>query len=317
MRWAGTSASKIRTSEKEHLVEGIGSTLVCLGVLFLLGFPLLSYAFFWYEAANSPYRVTLKELSGGKTGRWLLRGYLSGVLSLTFTILLFPLGLRRKLQRPAPRPNTVHPPVLLVHGLYHNAGCWTLFRRPLQRAGFTNIYAFQYNSWTGRFEEILKDLEKYVEEVEAQFPGQGVVLVGHSLGGLLCRTLMEGPTGRNRNVLGLITLGTPHHGSKLGALGPGRLAQRLTYRGAIVAWIERNTADATACPTIPKMALYSPVDNMVLPHDALFPHQRDWELLRTAPISHVHMLYHRKTALQIIQCISRIEEGADNLYKQP
>jgi len=298
-------------------MEGVGSTLLCLGVLFLLGFPLLSYAFFWYEAANSPYKVTLKELSGGKTGRWLLAGYLSSVLSLTLIILLYLLGLRRKLQRPVPQPDTMHPPVILVHGLYHNAGAWTLFRRRLQRAGFANIYPFQYNSWTARFEDILKNLERYVEEVETLFPGRKVVLVGHSLGGLLCRALMEGPTGHRRNVLGLITLGTPHHGSKLAALGPGSLSQHLTYRGAIVTWIERNTVDVTARPAIPKMALYSPIDNMVLPHDALFPHQRDWELFRTAPICHVHMLFNRKTALQAIQCISQIEEGVDKSHERP
>jgi len=289
-------------------MEGIGSTLLCSGVSFLLGFPLLSYAFFWYETANSTYRKTLREISGGQTGLWVLWGYISSVLSLVCIILLYPLGLRRKLQHPDPQPDTEHSPVILVHGLYHNASAWTLFGRRLKRAGFKNIFPFQYNSWTARFEDILQDLEKYIEEVEALFPGQKVVLVGHSLGGLLCRALMEGPTAHRRRALGLVTLGTPHHGSKLAALGPGGLSQRLTHHGPIIAWIEKNTVDVTSRPAIPKTALYSPIDNMVLPADALLPPEGDWKAVMTSPICHVFMLFHHKTILQVIQCIFQIEE---------
>ncbi|KAH7885954.1 alpha beta-hydrolase [Phlebopus sp. FC_14] len=55
-----------------------------------------------------------------------------------------------------------------------------------------------------------KVLEKRISET---YPGRGVHLIGHSMGGLDCRYLTTHLTQRTFRVLSLTTIATPHHGS--------------------------------------------------------------------------------------------------------
>ena len=54
-------------------------------------------------------------------------------------------------------------------------------------------------------------------------------------------------------------------------------------------------------PGAPCVALYSPVDNMVLPNHALQATGAGWIHQETSPISHVAMLYHRQTAELVVE----------------
>lgn len=270
----------------------------------LFNLALLTYAFFWYETANSDYRTELDEMSKGKTGRWIFKGILSSFFSLMLVVFFYPLRFRKKLWHPQGDPDSILPPVVLVHGLYHNASAWVFYRRWLKRAGYTNIYAVDYGSLRPSFEEALGKLGALIGEVMEQFPGQQIVLVGHSLGGLLCRAYANDAENVSK-VSAVITLGSPHQGTKLAALGLGRLARSLIYRGALIEEIEQSAANSA----IPGLAIFSPIDNMIHPNVALKANQAGWTYQQSRPISHTAMLYHRHTAhllLDYLENISRV-----------
>jgi triacylglycerol lipase len=279
---------------------------LCLCLCLALAFGALTYAFFWYESAWSPFRETLDRRFHGKTGRALIKTVLLSVTSLMLVIVFYPLAYRHKLWHPNPDRGCALPPVLLVHGLYHNSSAWVLYRRWLKRSGFKNVYAFSYSSWKVSFSDLLEELDHQVTRLLDLFPERQVVLIGHSLGGLLSRAYVE-CTGNTGKVGAVVTLGAPHQGSKLAALGFGKLARSLLYRGALITRLE---TEARAI-SVPRLAIHSPLDNMVLPNEALRAPHAGWEYFESGPISHIGMLFHKPSAKQACEYI-RIRGGHES-----
>ena len=265
---------------------------------------LFTYALFWYETASGPYLETFRRMSGGRVKWWIARGIVSSFLSSLFVMATFPCVFLRSFRNPGYDPTCSLPPVILVHGLYHNASAWILFRRRLKVAGFRNVYTLNYSSFRTSFPELLARLDALISDVTSHFPDQQVLLVGHSLGGLLAYAYcLHHPA--SRKIAGLATLGTPFHGSRVAALGPGKLAQSIIFHGPLSEEINTPTAAFSFSP----LALYSPVDNMVLPFEALVPKDRSWRHELTPPVSHVAMLYHAGTASKVIQYLNECCES--------
>jgi len=206
---------------------------VLIIVFFLL--PLFSYLIFWYEAANSSYGMTLDHDSDGNIFLWLLRGIFSSILSNVVVLCLFPLGFMKKLWAPIPDTKKGTPTVVLIHGIYHNASAWAYYRWRLKQKGYTRIYVFSFSSWKTTFEGVYEKFEAWINRIEKECSGQDMVLVGHSLGGLLAKTYASRRDGDHASVIRrVITLGTPFMGSKMVVLGFGALARSLHYKGALL-----------------------------------------------------------------------------------
>jgi len=272
--------------------------LLFCGTVFCV--TLMSYAFFWYETFNDHASRNGHQQVFSDARRWrsMIRGLLSGLLSLILVVLFYPLGYRRRLWESQFDPTCPLPPVILVHGLFHNPSAWIAYRRWLEREGFANVYVLSFNSWRCDFSEILGQLQRLIQEVRNQHPRVSVILIGHSLGGLLCRAYIEQLDDVGR-VGAVVTLGAPHQGSKLTAFGVCALARSLAFRGPLIQDMERKRKTVN----IPCLAVYSPVDNMVLPREALRVPYDGWDYYETVPMSHLSLLFHKPTAMLIINKI--------------
>ena len=268
--------------------------LICLLVFISICASLATYSFFWYENA---WRARLSADHGSKMRMMVLTGLLSSIASVIFLMVSYPLGLIRRLWLPRDTSGA-GPIIILTHGLYHNASAWLLLRRRLQKAGFTNIFVMYYRSFFTSFEKTFNKFDKFVAEVRRTAPNQPVFLIGHSLGGLLSRVYAEKSDGAAVPAA-VITLGTPHQGSKVAAFGAGRLASSLIYRGSLFAEIESGPA-RLPCVGI---ALFSPVDNMVLPPEAMRVPYSGWVYCETSPVSHTAMLYSKSTAKKVVEVL--------------
>lgn len=121
--------------------------------------------------------------------------------------------------------------VVIIHGLCMNESQWTIegvessagHAEPLIAAGWTPIY-LRYNSGrhvSSNGEQLADMLDRLVQA----WPGgvDQLILLGHSMGGLLARsaahTAEKSGKSWRKQLVGLIMLGTPHHGAPLERVG--------------------------------------------------------------------------------------------------
>lgn len=256
----------------------------------------LTHLLLLYELRNTIGLERWRRLCGQHPVWSLLKGMLQGFASQLLVMTTYVLGWFPRLWYPPCPPMPSAPAVLLVHGLYHNASAWSIFKLRLKRAGFKNVYAFSYSSWSTEFHSIANSLEKRINQVLSDCPEQRLLLLGHSLGGLLIRHYMA--TGVRRDeIMAAVTLGAPHQGSRLAALGLGRLSRSLIFHGDLVERLRHEDA----APLAPCLSLYSPSDEFVTPLAGLRIELPGWEERMTPPISHVGMLYHPWVARETIR----------------
>ncbi len=128
-----------------------------------------------------------------------------GFVSLSAYSLLLP-----KRETVVDRGADGYPPLVLVHGLGGNRGCWTPLRWFLRLNGRRAVYAFGYEG--GEVEDHAAGLRDFVAHVCKATGTPRVDIVAHSLGGIVARYAIQrlGLAGQVRK---LVTLATPHQGT--------------------------------------------------------------------------------------------------------
>jgi pimeloyl-ACP methyl ester carboxylesterase len=102
----------------------------------------------------------------------------------------------------------VHPvPVVLVHGLLGDVTNFVTLRRHLARHGIRRFASFGYRPRLD-YQRLAPALGERIEAVCRATGASQVDVVGHSLGGLVARYLVQ--TGGAARVRRLVTLGTPY-----------------------------------------------------------------------------------------------------------
>ena len=186
-----------------------------------------------------------------------LRLYLTEVLSLG---LSWPLmALHRLLIRDPPSAPAKRP-IVLIHGVLVNDGVWFLLRRFLRRRVGETVYTVNYGPPFADIERFAEQLNTKVEKTCAATGAERVMLVAHSMGGLVARAYLRrfGP----RRVARVVTIGTPHHGSILAYSFPGR---GLTQMHPGNPWLEQLNRDESKPAPVPMTSIWSRHDSMVIP----------------------------------------------------
>ncbi|WP_031155694.1 esterase/lipase family protein [Streptomyces xanthophaeus] len=127
-------------------------------------------------------------------------------------LLLYPTGVRQ--EKTVPAPPATRPPVLLLHGFTDNRSVFVLLRRALGADALRHVEAYNYSPFTRDLRITARHLARRVEELCERSGQQRVDLVGHSLGGLVGRYYVQ-RLGGDQRVRTLVTLGTPHSGTRV------------------------------------------------------------------------------------------------------
>lgn len=251
----------------------------------------LTYCIYWYETANHEEEEEREK----PPFTHILLGILDSMLGVLFLALTYPFGRLKRIKAPK-TPSKTGPVIVCLHGLFHNPSAWILVRLRLRRAGFYNCYCPRYRSFKNDIPGAVKELESELTKIREKHPEQGIIFIGHSLGGLLALYLSTNhPSWPVREIL---TLGTPFSGSKMAVFGLSRLAKSLLPKSRDF----QNLRSGINWDTkIPGLALYTAVDNMVLPIQSLRSSPRGWELKETGPMSHIGMLWNKKVSQELIK----------------
>ncbi|MDR2744361.1 MAG: hypothetical protein LBB66_04075 [Desulfovibrio sp.] len=267
--------------------------LLFFGICLLLS--LCANSIFWYETLNTPE----ERIPAPRPGLLAcLRHYALTTSSYLLCLGLSPVGpaLRRRPQK----PETDLPPVILVHGLLNNASVWLFLGWRVKKAGYP-LSTFCYSSLFTPLEKILGDLDDHARRVKAISGGTPPIFICHSLGGLLVRRWLEGDGGRPAGTRGVITLGTPHGGSKAAIFAPGALARCIRPDGSLVTAL-REVASLDGPPCV---SLISPEDEAVLPAACLLP-PPGWTLRLTPPVTHFFLLFSPSVAVMVLEELRRM-----------
>jgi triacylglycerol lipase len=143
--------------------------------------------------------------------------------------------------------------VLLVHGFSCNRGRWNGWMKRLREQGVAFI--------APSLEPAFGSIEAYADEIEAgvrklkALTGRMPILCAHSMGGLALRAWWR-QYGAGHEAPHVITLGSPHQGTRMAALGLGLNARQMRLGNA---WL-------AALPGLPDVdCFWTPCDQIVNP----------------------------------------------------
>lgn len=147
------------------------------------------------------------------SGAALRAGVLEAVV-LGGHLLMYPTGICQEKPTETGKKHLGQTPVLLLHGFTDNRSIFVLLRRTLAAGGRRQVEAYNYSPFTRDLRVTARHLARRVEELCERTGRDRVDLVGHSLGGLVGRYYVQRLGGEAR-VRTLITLGTPHSGTRI------------------------------------------------------------------------------------------------------
>ena len=239
--------------------------------------------------------------------------------------LLWPLGTRTEqlrldgrfrpgVQPPVVRalfaadPLAAHIPVVLVHGLVDNRSVFTVMRRALRRRGFASVCTWNYSPLQRDVQSAAAALGRHIEQICRETGHDRVHVVGHSLGGLVARYLVQ-RLGGDQRVESLVTLGTPHGGSRWAHVLPTPLVRQLRPGSPLF----RELAEpAPSCRTR-ITSIYSDLDQVVVPSVAgrcEHPDLRARNVL-VQGVGHMSLPIHRGVVDEVAAILAGVRDRVD------
>jgi pimeloyl-ACP methyl ester carboxylesterase len=192
-------------------------------------------------------------------------------------------------------------PVILVHGWIHNRSAFLGISRVLRRQGFRHIHAFDYNPLAYDIPEVAGMLSAEVDRVMSMTGADKVMLVGHSMGGVVSRYYVQ-QLGGDATVDTVITLGSPHRGTYAAYLGWGPAAPQMQPGSLMMRRLEESARPSD----VRWIAIYSDLDLLILPavnaklvHPALRAHN-----IKVADLGHLSLLLSGEVMRTVVEHLS-------------
>ncbi|MFD9023797.1 lipase family alpha/beta hydrolase [Streptomyces parvulus] len=276
---------------------------------------------------NIPGLTELTSLPGRLTGlsMTLLKASALEVAILAGHLLLYPSGIIQE-RRPAPPlpragleasepdpptcrlPAPANTPVVLLHGFIDNRSVFLLLRRSLAQHGRHQVDSLNYSPLTCDIRTAAELLGRHVEEICERTGSERVDVVGHSLGGLIARYYVQ-RLGGDRRVRTLVTLGTPHSGTRVMPLADAHPIVRQMRPGSAV--IEELSRPTPGCRT-QFVSFWSDLDQVMDPLETACLDHPDLivQNVRVSGVGHLALPVHPAVATGIRQALDTVEAEA-------
>lgn len=191
--------------------------------------------------------------------------------------------------------------VLLVHGFVCNRGLWNPWLCRLTALGVP-VAAVSLEPVFGSIDDYVGQLEEAVRRMELA-TSEKPLLVGHSMGGLAIRAWMRAHNGAER-VHGVVTIGTPHHGTWLGRWSFSANGQQMRLDSD---WLAQLAASETASSRSLFLCCYSHCDNIVFPvSSACLPGA---QLCHVSATAHIDLIHHPRVMAEVLARLNRCQPG--------
>ena len=232
-------------------------------------------------------------------------------------LLLYPSGIVQERRCQAGRlpaqhgatqlPTEAKPPVVLLHGFIDNRSVFVLLRRSLAQHGRQRVESLNYSPLTCDIRTAAELLGRHIEEICERTGSRRVDVVGHSLGGLIARYYVQ-RLGGDLRVRTLVTLGTPHSGTRVAPLANAHPIVRQMRPGSEL--IEELSRPAPDCRT-QFVSFWSDLDHLMDPLESACIDHPDLrvENVQVSGIGHLALPVHPAVATGIRQALDTVRPG--------
>ena len=196
-------------------------------------------------------------------------------------------------------PDGAGPPVLLIHGYGCNRGYWKQLSALLRQEHISHD-AIDLEPVGAAIDDYVPQVQRAVLALCAASGSASVIIVAHSMGGLVARAFLRAHG--SAHVARVITLGTPHHGTRLASFGFGRNAMQMRRGGRAPgaggsAWLAALAGAEDWQLRARFTSIYSHHDNIVAPQTSChLPGAKNIEL---GGIGHVALGRNRR----VLRCV--------------
>ena len=270
--------------------------IVLLALAVVAGFVFAVECFLY---ALRRYEVAASGEGGGRrrgllnvTGSFLTQVAATELLTIVCRLLGFVWPFRLA-------PDGDRTPVVFVHGYGGSPANFLWLAWLLRRRGFPALAAIGYPPFGGSVLDKARRLAEGVEGVLERTGASRVDLVAHSLGGIVARLYLR-ELGGARRVRRLVTLGTPHQGTRVAALSPDPLARSLSPGSRLLGDLAREDPVPVLVPVV---SIFSTFDAKLLPaRNGVYPGAMNIEV---DGIGHDAMLFSPRIATLVAESLAR------------
>lgn len=194
--------------------------------------------------------------------------------------------------------------VVMLHGFFCNGGFFWWMRRALKRAGVSHLYTLNMEPPFGSITGFARQASAYIEQVRRTTGCDRVILITHSMGGLVARRMRELNLSQDA-MAGLITLGTPHHGTRHADILAGITTRQMRFYLPVEKetpsnpWLDRLNADEFEPLPYPVTSLYSYQDNIIAPQSSSVLGMA--ENLPLPGVGHLEMAFSRRVVDPVVE----------------
>jgi triacylglycerol lipase len=250
------------------------------------------------SAAMAAY--TRRRLAAGaKSSRWMAAKAIAKEIDARAVCYTLTQPFHQLVMFNEPAGDKSGTPILLVHGYFSNRGMWWRFRRALAAAKMGPVYAITLLPLWGSIDAMLAGLKQKIDAIAAESGQSQLIIVAHSMGGLVSRAYMAERAENAARVSQFITIGSPHHGTRMASVGFGQCVYEMRVGSAWIAALERAEQGIAHPPTL---SIYTVNDDLVVPAESA---QLSWaENVATEGMGHVGLLFSKSVAQQVIARIA-------------
>jgi len=276
---------------------GLIILLLALAVLTTVSITLLFYMCWFYDRRSFPEQA---QLPGEQPLRLLptVVGIIKEAASLTVLVFSYPL---RLIHDASPVRSRHHgeTPVILVHGYGGNSANFLFMQWRLKWRGWGNVYSVSYTPPHINARKLAQQVNDHVERILASTGAKKAHIVCHSMGGPLTRYALKN-LGLAGKIDRVITLGSPHYGSRIAGLFPAQgSAAQMRYQSPFV----QELAEGGGCPGGARFfSIYSNLDNFVLPVSTAVLEGAEANI-NVPYLGHCALLYSNRVLDQVERCL--------------
>jgi len=190
--------------------------------------------------------------------------------------------------------------LLFVHGFFCNRAIWLPTMRAAAARGHV-CEAVSLEPPTVDIDQYNAQLNIAIDQLHTKAPNSPLIIVGHSMGGLVARAWLRDNARRTSEIAHLVTLGTPHHGTVHARFVLAPNGQQMRPNNM---WLVALAAGETTEDRARITSLYSYHDNVVAPQ--LSGHLEHAHNIAVSGVGHVSLVYDQQVRQILFDEIDRV-----------